>query len=143
MSNVSIEYLNVIFEAMRHAENYVQKHTGLLVKCKLDIIDTKGHPKEMMGLIAETLGLGIEQFYVKTRKREIVEMRMLAAFFVKKHYAQLTLMDIAGLFGDNNIDHSTVIHYVNTVNDLVTGPDKPFLWKYRKVLNAINLWIRD
>ncbi len=58
----------------------------------------------------------------KTRKREIVQARQISMFFAKE-LTKASLKTIGMHFGGR--DHSTVIHAVQTVNDLISI-DKEF-----------------
>jgi len=65
--------------------------------------------------IAEYYHLKIEDLKAKTRKKEVVIARQLAMYFAKD-YTNLSLKSIGYHFGGR--DHSTVIHAVQTVNDM-------------------------
>ncbi len=65
--------------------------------------------------VSEYFKVTIDQLKDKTRKKEIVMARQLAMFF-SKEYTNLSLKTIGYHFGGR--DHSTVIHAVQTVNDL-------------------------
>lgn len=65
--------------------------------------------------VSEFFKVSIDQLKDKTRKKEIVMARQLAMYFAKE-YTSLSLKSIGYHFGGR--DHSTVIHAVQTVNDL-------------------------
>ncbi len=65
--------------------------------------------------VSEFFKVTIDQLKDKTRKKEIVMARQLAMYF-SKEYTNLSLKTIGYHFGGR--DHSTVIHAVQTVNDL-------------------------
>jgi chromosomal replication initiator protein len=65
--------------------------------------------------VAEYYKLPVAELKDKTRKKEIVMARQLAMYF-SKEYTSLSLKTIGYHFGGR--DHSTVIHAVQTVNDL-------------------------
>lgn len=65
--------------------------------------------------VSEFFKVSIDQLKDKTRKKEIVMARQLAMFFAKE-YTSLSLKSIGYHFGGR--DHSTVIHAVQTVNDM-------------------------
>lgn len=60
--------------------------------------------------------LEVELLKDKTRKREVVQARQVAMYFAKE-LTNTSLKTIGSYFGGR--DHSTVIHAVQTVNDLV------------------------
>jgi chromosomal replication initiator protein len=65
--------------------------------------------------VSEYFKVTIDQLKDKTRKKEIVMARQLAMYF-SKEYTHLSLKTIGYHFGGR--DHSTVIHAVQTVNDM-------------------------
>jgi len=65
--------------------------------------------------VSEFFKVSIDQLKDKTRKKEIVMARQLAMYF-SKEYTSLSLKSIGYHFGGR--DHSTVIHAVQTVNDM-------------------------
>ncbi|HEY8400847.1 MAG TPA: chromosomal replication initiator protein DnaA [Cytophagaceae bacterium] len=66
--------------------------------------------------VAEYFGVTVESLKAKTRKREIVIARQVAMYFAKE-YTNMSLKSIGYHFG--NRDHSTVIHALTSVNDLM------------------------
>jgi chromosomal replication initiator protein len=65
--------------------------------------------------VADYFKMGVAELKDKTRKKEIVMARQLAMFF-SKEYTSLSLKTIGYHFGGR--DHSTVIHAVQTVDDM-------------------------
>jgi chromosomal replication initiator protein len=66
--------------------------------------------------VADYFGVTVDSLKAKTRKREIVVARQVAMFFAKE-YTNLSLKSIGYHFG--NRDHSTVIHALTSVSDLM------------------------
>ena len=66
--------------------------------------------------VAEYFNLKAEDLKAKTRKKEIVIARQVAMYF-SKEYTNHSLKSIGYHFGGR--DHSTVIHAVQTVNDML------------------------
>jgi chromosomal replication initiator protein len=73
-------------------------------------------------MVCDYLKIPIDQVKAKTRKREIVQARQISMFFAKE-LTKASLKTIGMHFGGR--DHSTVIHAVQTVNDLMVT-DKEF-----------------
>jgi chromosomal replication initiator protein len=71
----------------------------------------------------------------KTRKREIVEARQVAMYYLKS-LTIMTLREVGELFGGR--DHSTVIHARQTVEDLMTT-DKAYRAKIEEVEAILNV----
>ncbi len=66
--------------------------------------------------VSEFFKIPIDQLKDKTRKKEIVMARQMAMYF-SKEYTSLSLKSIGYHFGGR--DHSTVIHAIQTVNDMI------------------------
>ena len=73
-------------------------------------------------IVSDYFRLPVEKLKEKTRKREIVQARQISMFFAKQ-YTKSSLKTIGLHFGGR--DHSTVIHALHTVDDLITT-DKEF-----------------
>ena len=76
----------------------------------------------IQNIVAEHLSVDVELLKAKTRKRMIVQARQIAMYFAKQ-LTQHSLKSIGVHFG--NRDHSTVIHALQTVSDLI-ATDKNF-----------------
>jgi chromosomal replication initiator protein len=66
--------------------------------------------------VSDYFNVTVESLKAKTRKREIVVARQVAMYFAKE-YTNLSLKSIGYHFG--NRDHSTVIHALTSVSDLM------------------------
>jgi len=66
--------------------------------------------------VSETFNVSLDDMKDKTRKKEIVIARQVAMYF-SKQYTNHSLKSIGYHFGGR--DHSTVIHAVQTVNDMM------------------------
>ncbi|MBS9524934.1 chromosomal replication initiator protein DnaA [Litoribacter ruber] len=66
--------------------------------------------------VSDYYGIKLEDLKAKTRKKEIVTARQVAMYF-SKEFTNHSLKSIGYHFGGR--DHSTVIHAVQTVNDLM------------------------
>ena len=86
-------------------------------------------------IVGEHLSIEVEQMKAKTRKRDIVQARQIAMFFAKE-MTRHSLKSIGIHFGGR--DHSTVIHALQTVNDLV-ATDKYFKQSVSEIRKRISL----
>jgi len=77
-------------------------------------------------VVAKIFNVSTEDMKSKTRKREICDARQAAMFFYKE-YTKLSLEKIGRNFG--NRDHSTVIHAIEAVNNLL-DTDKSYLFTF-------------
>ena len=66
--------------------------------------------------VSEYYGIHTDELKAKTRKKEIVIARQVAMYF-SKEFTNHSLKSIGYHFGGR--DHSTVIHAVQTVNDMI------------------------
>lgn len=73
-------------------------------------------------IVSDFFKLSSEKLKEKTRKRDIVQARQIAMYF-SKQYTKSSLKTIGLHFGGR--DHSTVIHALNTVDDLM-ATDREF-----------------
>lgn len=71
--------------------------------------------------VSEFFNVSLDDLKAKTRKKEIVIARQVAMYFCKE-YTNHSLKSIGFHFGGR--DHSTVIHAVQSVNDMVTIDSK-------------------
>lgn len=88
--------------------------------------------------VCEYIGISIELLKENTRKREVVNARQISMYLAKK-YTKNSLKEIGRHFG--NKDHSTVIHSIQVVDNLLEV-DKKFredLDELKKRINLSNL----
>ena len=79
-------------------------------------IDTEVGIDYIQKSVAEYFDVTLDSLKAKTRKKEIVMARQVAMYFAKE-YTNFSLKSIGYHFGGR--DHSTVIHAVQSVNDLI------------------------
>jgi chromosomal replication initiator protein len=84
-------------------------------------IDTEVGVDYIQKSVAEYFDITVNDIKDKTRKKEIVLARQIAMYFAKE-LTNLSLKTIGYHFG--NRDHSTVIHAIQTVNDLIESDRK-------------------
>ena len=126
----------------RVAEQKIMVNTGLRITLLLFPNDPgRRKPEHMLHLVANTLHLGYENFMAKTRKREIVEMRFIAALLLRRFYPQVTLKQIGSFFGGQ--DHTSVINGISRAYNLLETNDIIFCTKYNNALNTVNLWLKE
>ncbi|MEN2281369.1 chromosomal replication initiator protein DnaA [Algoriphagus sp. SE2] len=79
-------------------------------------IETEVGIEYIQKTVSEYYGIALEDLKAKTRKKEIVVARQVSMYF-SKEFTNHSLKSIGYHFGGR--DHSTVIHAVQTVNDLM------------------------
>jgi len=74
----------------------------------------------IMKVVTDAYKTTYEDIAVKSRKREVLEPRQVVCWMMHRH-AKITLREIGEYF---NTDHTTVIHCVQVVNNLMaTEPE--------------------
>ncbi len=109
--------------------------TKEILKNLVHPIDTEVNIDYIQKSIAEYFDLSLEQLVDKTRKKEVVTARQLGMYFAKE-YTNLSLQTIGQHFGKR--DHSTVIHAINCVNDLIET-DRKFKKAYQDLQKKLKV----
>ena len=126
----------------RSAQQRIKDKTGMLVTMVLYPSDnTLKTPERMLHIIAASLGMNPNCFQLKTRTRDIVELRFIAALCLRSNFPTITLHQIAVLFGGQ--DHSSIISGLARAHNLIYTEDERFLEKDQSALKAVNLWLRN
>jgi chromosomal replication initiation ATPase DnaA len=139
---ISAKEMNIVFQAMQLAREYVRKNTGLRIDVSINTIEVHGTPQKMMDIIAEAIEEDKERYNDRTKQRRSVELRAIAAMLIKDTY-RTKHEDIAKLFGEPHYDHSSVSNMLNTGRDLLESGDQNFTTKYQKAQREVMLWLKD
>ncbi len=124
----------------RSAKQQIKDKTGMKVNLLLyNSESTLNRPKRMLDVIAIALGMSPGCYKLRSRLRNIVELRFVGALFLRMHFPNVTLSQIASLFGGQ--DHSSVISGIARANNLLYTGDERFMTKYNNALNSVNLWL--
>lgn len=91
--------------------------------------------ESIQSIVGEHLSVEVELMKAKTRKRDIVQARQIAMYFAKE-MTRHSLKSIGLHFGGR--DHSTVIHALQTVSDLI-ATDKYFKQNVTEIRKRISL----
>lgn len=86
-------------------------------------------------IVGELMDVEVEDMKAKTRKRTIVQARQIAMYFAKE-MTRHSLKSIGMHFGGR--DHSTVIHALQTVTDLI-ATDKYFKKSVTEIRKRLNM----
>ena len=88
-------------------------------------------------VLLEQTGLKMQTVLSKTRTREVVRMRCVLVYLIKKH-TTMTLLSIGNYF--NGKDHSSIIHMLNVVED---WKSQPKAWaKELSILNDLDMALK-
>jgi chromosomal replication initiator protein len=88
-----------------------------LLKNFVDTVNREITIDSIQKIVGDHFSVEVEMMKAKSRKREIVQARQIAMFFAKE-LTRHSLKTIGLYFGGR--DHSTVIHALQTVNDLIS-----------------------
>ncbi|MCG8477097.1 MAG: chromosomal replication initiator protein DnaA [Cytophagales bacterium] len=80
-------------------------------------VDADVSIESIQNTVAEHFNLTVSDLKAKSRKKELVTARQIAMYFAKE-FTEHSLKSIGYHFGGR--DHSTVIHAVQSVNDIIT-----------------------
>ena len=86
-------------------------------------IDTEVNIDYLQKFVCDYYNISLDLMKSKTRKREVVVARQVAMYFAKE-YTDLSLKSIGYHFGKR--DHSTVIHALSTVSDMMDTDQRFF-----------------
>lgn len=125
----------------RTAEISIKKQTGL----SLNLLACSNYhlartPEKMMTIIAACLGMDESAFTLRSRERNVVELRFLTAYFLRSYFPTITLHQVSVLFGGQ--DHTSIMNGLARTNMLLQANDMRFMAKYEIVLKSVNLWLR-
>ena len=97
-------------------------------------------PEQMLDIIAIALNMSTDCYRMRSRERNIVELRFIGAMLLRMNYPTITLHQIAALFGGQ--DHTSIISGLARAQNLIYTGDTRFLNKYNIALKSVNLWLK-
>lgn len=97
-------------------------------------------PEELLTAICIELGCDINKIKSKVRKRELVNVRHIYSY-IGKVYFDFTLMSLSKEIGGR--DHTTIIHSINTLKDLVKSNNPLMTEMLAIVLESLGLTESD
>lgn len=124
----------------RNAQQEIKQKTGLRMHLMTPAPNMTKSPQRMLHVIALALDMNPNAFKMKTRIRNIVEMRFLGAMFLRQNYPTLTLQQIAKLFGGQ--DHTSIMNSISRAYSLIQTGDPVFVAKYNAVLKSVTTWLK-
>jgi chromosomal replication initiation ATPase DnaA len=141
MIYASTQQMNTARHITLSAERQIKSKTGIRIAVMLCPIENNYYtPEEMLEVIANALGMNPDCYRMKTRMRDVVEMRFIAALLLRMHFPRFTLNQIAILFGGQ--DHTSILSGLARAHNLIFTGDALFVKKYDTVLTSVNAWLR-
>lgn len=129
--------LSFIRREITALEHRLHCETGTHITLAIASVAAEGTMDSMLAVIAANLNLPVSAYTSKSRIREYVELRFIAAHFIAQYFPSLSLSQVARLFGK---DHSSVLHMRSTAQSLLDIKDPDFMPKYRRCKAALEIW---
>lgn len=125
----------------RSATQQIKDKTGMHLTMVLYATEASVKtPERMLRVVATALNMSPDCYRMKTRIRNIAELRFIAAMLLRSNFPKITLHQVAALFGGQ--DHTSVMSGLSRAYDLIYTGDQRFIDKYNKALQAVNVWLR-
>lgn len=86
-------------------------------------VSKKNTIKYIKSYVAKNLELEESEFYNKSRRREIVTLKQVTSYFIRKYVKNISYANIGQQF--NNLYHATILYGIRKVYDLMDS-DKKF-----------------
>ena len=135
------QQLNDARHITRAAEQQIMDKTGMRVTLVLcPDYHTSKTPEQLLRIVAESLEMGMACYKIKSREREIVDLRFIAASLLRCFFPGITLHEITVLFGGQ--DHTSIMNGLSRAAMLLAAGDEKFTIKYETALKSVNKWIR-
>lgn len=139
---LNVDQTNVLYSIIRNAEGMIKSKLGLdaVLEVKLKAsIDVKA--EMLLPVIAEAVNLSPLYYRDRTRKQEAVYLRFIAAKLLRHHFPLMALREIGELLGGK--DHTSVIHMIDTSNDLLATNNITFSEMYNRAYQAVEGFFRQ
>lgn len=139
-----VKEVRTIDTILTRAEQEILILTGLKMRvliapeiCNEDNKDVEG----LFRVVCSSLGLLTTEVAEKRRNVEMVNARHLFYHFAKIYFPSVTLKHMAYVAGGQ--DHTTVLHGLSKVSDLLETEERIFMTRYNTVLEAVTQWIAE
>ena len=141
MSSTTPAYIAKARHITRAAEQQIRDKTGM----KVTLVLCPGYnpaktPEQMLQIVAGALNMDITSYKKKTRERDYVDLRFIAAFLLRSFFPGVTLQNITVFFGGQ--DHTSIINGLARAGMLIATGDARFTAKYEAALRSVNKWLR-
>lgn len=103
------------------------------------ILKLKSNFLAVIDMVCNDYGVLYESIKSERKTKQINETRQIAIYLLRRH-TELSLKSIGSFFGNRH--HSTIIHAIQTIDDLISV-DKSLSIKVNRISNRINRYIHD
>ena len=126
---------------VRSPQREIRNRTGMTVSLMFNHSGTDNlkTPEAMMQVIAIALDMHTGYYKKRSRARDVVELRFIAAQLMRVYFPYITLQQIASLFGGQ--DHTSIINGIARAHSLIYIGDAGFTRKHDLAVKAVNLWL--
>lgn len=132
----SITELNTIHELMAQCEADIKRRTGVSVRVHMSMIDNSDvSPSAVLQVVADSLGMTMQDYTAQTRKARHVLLRQMASVFLRRHFPDMSLRQIGDYFGGK--DHASVLHAIRRSESFLENQDELFVTKYKSIENQL------
>lgn len=129
-----LDNADLINQILERAQDEILEATGLQVKLEVQGMGVKMVIDAVAQLIAGQLGLPMKDLLSKSRLSELVDARAIVMELCYRHIGDLSLKQIADYFC---YDHTSIIHGINKVDNMLQTQDPLFVPKYEKCKNIL------
>ena len=132
----SLENTKILTEITERAEREIRELTGLdvMIYGTLRVSRNKKTIDDYLRIVARALDMDVSDYKKKSRVRDFVDLRCLAATMIRNGLPHVSLNDIGRALG---VDHTSIYHYLERNDNLLSVNDELYHIKTELVLNAI------
>ena len=133
--------VNLARTITRAAEQQIKMKTGMKVTLVL-CPDTTAErsPEQMLSVIAAALNMDCSAYRTRSRERNYVDLRFIAAYMLRNYFPSIPLQQITVFFGGQ--DHTSIMNGLQRTGTLLAIGDEKFTCKYEKALKSVNKWLK-
>ena len=126
---------NIINDYIATMEVQLSHTLGKKVTVHIDVEEWRqGDIGTIAAIVSDTLGVSLVDMVLKNRKPAISEARQLCWLLLQRKCA-LSLSAIGRYFGGR--DHTTILHGIEHIQNLLDAGDEVVTAKYEKIQNAL------
>jgi chromosomal replication initiator protein len=92
-------------------------------------------PSMVLQVVADSLGMKMQDYTAQTRKARHVLLRQMAAVFLRRHFPDMSLRQIGDYFGGR--EHTSVLHAIKSSESFLENQDELFVTNYKAIENQL------
>lgn len=130
MIPIPTDFMQAIVQEVEKTEKRLQAITGFPVKVRLELRPEEINETVLQTLVCDVFDVTWSQVMSKSRDRQITFARHAYCYFSKLLFKK-SLKTIGKEIGDR--DHTTVLHSIQNVKDMVETKHDLFVYSYEKI----------